>query len=348
MDSASVEAVIAGATPAASASVDAAPTDPVPVAAATQPGVTETTSDSTATTAVAGIASAATAVLDPKSVLTGRAVSPKKQTASSPSKADPADASAPRPTTNNLTSGVPGSLIPAHRPDTGSSGPQGEDAGSRKEASAAPADKLTEKSASGVTAARFDVTPVVAAGVQAADMVPGSGLVTSGTIASVATAVDASAASIANAAPVPSHGASYVAAVPVTGLAVEIAAQARDGKHRFEIRLDPPELGRIDVRLDVDHHGQVTSRLIVERAETLDLLRRDAPALERALQAAGLKTDGGLDFSLRDQANHGSGRDTPSTVAASFPPDDETTPIAAAQRSYWSLRGAGSGVDIRV
>ena len=57
--------------------------------------------------------------------------------------------------------------------------------------------------------------------------------------------------------------------------------------HRFEIRLDPPELGRIDVRLDVDRDGNVTSRLVIERADTYDLLRRDASTLERALQNAG-------------------------------------------------------------
>ena len=85
---------------------------------------------------------------------------------------------------------------------------------------------------------------------------------------------------------------------------VEIVSRAEAGLKRFDIRLDPPDLGRIDVRLDVDNNGRVTSRLIVERAETLDLLRRDAPQLERALQQAGLKTDGGIDFSLRDPVNH--------------------------------------------
>ena len=90
--------------------------------------------------------------------------------------------------------------------------------------------------------------------------------------------------------------------VPVNALAVEIAANAQIGRSRFEIRLDPPELGRIDVRLDVDRQGQVTSHLIVEKSATLDLLRRDAQQLERALQDAGLKTsDNGLQFSLRDQ-----------------------------------------------
>ncbi len=91
-------------------------------------------------------------------------------------------------------------------------------------------------------------------------------------------------------------------AVPLSGLAVEISANAKAGNSRFEIRLDPPDLGRIDVRLDVDRNGQVTSRLFVEKSETLDLLRRDAPQLQQALQDAGLKTsDSGLQFSLRDQ-----------------------------------------------
>lgn len=89
--------------------------------------------------------------------------------------------------------------------------------------------------------------------------------------------------------------------VPVNALAVHIAAQAQNGVKRFEIRLDPPELGRIDVRLDVGRDGQVTTHLVVERAETLEMLQRDARTLEKALNDAGLKTnDESLTFSLKD------------------------------------------------
>ena len=92
----------------------------------------------------------------------------------------------------------------------------------------------------------------------------------------------------------------------VSGLAMEIAASAKSGKTRFEIRLDPAELGRIDVRIDVDRHGQVTSHLTVERPETLSMLRQDANQLQRALDNAGLSTgNGGLQFSLRDQSSQG-------------------------------------------
>lgn len=83
-------------------------------------------------------------------------------------------------------------------------------------------------------------------------------------------------------------------------LAFEIVRQVNDGNTRFQIRLDPPELGRIDVKLDIDKSGQVHARLTVEKAETLDLMQRDQRGLERALQQAGLdgsKTN--LEFSLK-------------------------------------------------
>src|SRR5207237_4370164 len=96
------------------------------------------------------------------------------------------------------------------------------------------------------------------------------------------------------------------AAVPLSGLALEIAASVRSGKSRFDIRLDPADLGRIDVRIDVDRNGRVTSHLTVEKPETLSMLRQEAPQLQRQLDDAGFKTgNGGLQFSLRDQSSSG-------------------------------------------
>lgn len=139
-------------------------------------------------------------------------------------------------------------------------------------------------------------------------------------------------------------------AVPIAGVAVEIAAQALAGKNRFEIRLDPPELGRIDVRLDVDRDGRVTSRMVVERPETLHLLRRDAPQLERALQDAGLKTgDNAMQFSLRDQ---GSGqqdaRPEPLPRAAHIVLPAAEAPPTDAALGYGRSFGRAGALDIRV
>lgn len=92
-------------------------------------------------------------------------------------------------------------------------------------------------------------------------------------------------------------------AVPVAALAVEISRQAGNGKTQFDIRLDPPELGRLNVRLEVDASGKTRTHMTVERSETLDMLLTDARSLERALQQAGLKSEpGSVTFELAADA----------------------------------------------
>lgn len=139
--------------------------------------------------------------------------------------------------------------------------------------------------------------------------------------------------------------------VPVNGLAVDIATRAAAGNTSFQIRLDPAELGRIDVRLDVDKHGRVTSHLTVDQPATLDMLRRDAPQLQRALEDAGLKTgDGGLQFSLRDQSpqgrqgENGQGRQSHRLIVSE---EVSTTPQVVGA-SYGRSSGSSSGVDISI
>ena len=141
------------------------------------------------------------------------------------------------------------------------------------------------------------------------------------------------------------------AAVPMNRLAIEIAATAQAGNSRFEIRLDPAELGRIDVRIEVDRHGNVTSHLTVEKPETLTMLRNDAPQLQRALDDAGLKTsDSGLQFSLRDQSsgqNQNSDDQQPRYHRLEIG-EEEVPPAAVIGRNYGRMLGAAGGVDIRV
>jgi flagellar hook-length control protein FliK len=155
----------------------------------------------------------------------------------------------------------------------------------------------------------------------------------------------------APAAAAAASGAAAAATVPIAGLAVAIASRAQAGSSQFDIRLDPPELGRIDVRLDVDRDGQVTSHVTVDRADTLQLLQSQQSQLERALEQAGLKTaDNGLQFTLRDQSfagqNGGSGGGAQPSGAQLVIPDAEAPVIQATQ--IYSRAGLGSGVDIRV
>ncbi len=139
--------------------------------------------------------------------------------------------------------------------------------------------------------------------------------------------------------------------VPLSGVAMEIAANVKSGKSSFEIRLDPADLGRIDVRVQIDQNGQVTSHLTVEKPETLSMLRQDAPQLQQALNDAGLKTDsGGLQFSLRDQSSSGqnNGGNSNPNAQRLIVSDEDAVPAAVAGRSYGRSLGSSGGVDIRV
>ncbi len=87
---------------------------------------------------------------------------------------------------------------------------------------------------------------------------------------------------------------------PTVQIAFQIAKAMDQGLNRMNIRLDPAELGRVHVQLDVTTDGRVATTVTVERPETLELLQRDSRSLEKALQDAGLDTeDGDLTFNLK-------------------------------------------------
>lgn len=88
---------------------------------------------------------------------------------------------------------------------------------------------------------------------------------------------------------------------PAKDIAVQIAKHLSDGVNRFNIRISPPEMGRIEVRLEITDGGKVTAHLVADKPETLDLLQKDRATLEKALAEAGLDTDADtLNFSMRE------------------------------------------------
>src|SRR5699024_7117155 len=83
-------------------------------------------------------------------------------------------------------------------------------------------------------------------------------------------------------------------------VAREIVRRFEGGSTRFELRLDPPELGRVDVRLDVSRDHRVTAVIAADSPQALTELARHARDLEQMLQGAGLQlSDNGLSFDLR-------------------------------------------------
>ena len=97
----------------------------------------------------------------------------------------------------------------------------------------------------------------------------------------------------------------------VPSIAREIVHLAKDGARSFELRLDPIELGRIDVRLDIAKDNSVTATLTADNPQTLADLARNARDLERALNSAGLQlAQNGLSFDLSRRDGQGD-RDRP-------------------------------------
>ncbi len=116
-------------------------------------------------------------------------------------------------------------------------------------------------------------------------------------------------------------------------VAIEARKLDAGGTREFTIRLDPANLGRIDVRLEMKPDGYVTAVVQADQASTYDLLRQDARGFEQSLTSAGLKTHAdSLNFSLAQEnssfaqlmsgdKNHGQHQRT-----NKFTGDDEASP----------------------
>ncbi len=87
-------------------------------------------------------------------------------------------------------------------------------------------------------------------------------------------------------------------------LNMSVSRAVKAGEQEFTLRLDPAELGRVQVKMRFMENGRVHAQVIAERPETLELLQKDSRGLERALNATGQKGENPtIEFSL-DQGNH--------------------------------------------
>ena len=105
------------------------------------------------------------------------------------------------------------------------------------------------------------------------------------------------------------------AASPTDQLSIRLAHAAASGQRAIQVHLHPSELGSIDVKMQWQG-DRLTAQFTVDRPETLDMLRRDQPALERSLSQAGVNVDAGsLSFSLRQQQGNTAGNGQGSATA---------------------------------
>lgn len=140
-----------------------------------------------------------------------------------------------------------------------------------------------------------------------------------------------------------------------TQLAGQISRNFNNGNRTFDIRLDPAELGKVDVRLEMRADNRVHAILTAERPETLAELQRSARDLERALNDAGLElSDEGLSFAMNDDedasdTNEDGGSSLPIFTQSGDPgfTTGEQTP-GGAHSAYGFLLSRRDSVDVRV
>jgi flagellar hook-length control protein FliK len=131
----------------------------------------------------------------------------------------------------------------------------------------------------------------------------------------------------------------------VEGVSVLLARAGKNQVNEFIIRMDPPELGRIEVQMRMSEDGTVQAVIASDNPNTHDLLRREASTIERALNESGFRTgNDGLSFNLKQQSSEQQRRDGekyPSSAAnGGAAPDDNipTSVFAPLRQRYENAR----------
>jgi flagellar hook-length control protein FliK len=123
-----------------------------------------------------------------------------------------------------------------------------------------------------------------------------------------------------------------------------------DGENtRFELRLDPPELGRIEVRLEVTRDHRVTAVVAADNAQALSELTRNARDLEQTLQSAGLELgENGLSFDLRRGGDETAEADAGRSAGADGAMNDDQPGETVLARPVGFERWRGVRLDLMV
>lgn len=141
-------------------------------------------------------------------------------------------------------------------------------------------------------------------------------------------------------APVASDGPDAVPVGLTPQLTVAIVRHAADGLDRVKVQLQPEELGTVEIALELGDDGRARAAFLAERPETVDLLRREAGDLERALRQVGVEVGtGDMSFAARDP--HG-GRDQQPGTRMPAPPGDPEPGAARERRSPTTSGGVSS------
>ena len=102
----------------------------------------------------------------------------------------------------------------------------------------------------------------------------------------------------------------------------------------MRMRLEPPELGELELRMVVEKNGQMQLWIGAERPELVQMLQRNLQELERTLQQTGLAVTHAEVFAQGDSRG-GPHRDAPGDQGATAHDDEPAAPVQAPARTGW-------------
>jgi len=141
-----------------------------------------------------------------------------------------------------------------------------------------------------------------------------------------------------NAAPMPSPVADQLTQAFLAH--ADVVQQA--GRTDFHLRLDPPQLGSVQIHLTATDHS-VSARIVVAQEGTRQLLQDQSQHLRQGLAQAGLSL-GSFDVTRDGGGSRGGGQQPPPQTPLSLPTPVSTPRSAPAVPAY--VQRASNGIDL--
>ena len=143
----------------------------------------------------------------------------------------------------------------------------------------------------------------------------------------------------------------------VANLAAQILKKLDGRSTRFNVELTPAGLGRVDVSVEINAHGRISTSMAFDNPQAAADVKARSADLQQALEQAGFDMSGGMNFDVAGQQNRqgqgfaGSdgGQGERSFRGRAFQAALDTADEADSQAGSLNLRrGLRSAVDVRI
>jgi len=136
---------------------------------------------------------------------------------------------------------------------------------------------------------------------------------------------------------------------PAEQVVFQVAAAAKDGNSKIRIQLEPSDLGKIEVQMNMNSDGKLNLNITADKSSTLTMLQGDSKSLEKSLNDIGFKSDAtNLSFNLRQGSNGGQPQNWTYQNYGTTSTSNQDTAEVTAYSALPSMLTSNQALDIRV